>query len=106
MFLHLGKDIVIPIQNIISIIDADSIQKSKYSKEFFKTAEEEGFVIKISDEKIKSYVITEEVQIKRKGMEKIVKTIIYYSPISSITLQKRSNFIDEIHNSKDSCVNR
>ncbi|MCT4618136.1 MAG: DUF370 domain-containing protein [Marinisporobacter sp.] len=101
MFLHLGKDVVIPIKNIIGIIDIGSIEKSEDSKAFFKISEEEGFVQKISDEKVKSCIITEEIQKKNKGAQKVVKTVIYYSPISSTTLQKRANFLEEIHNSDE-----
>ncbi|TCO78070.1 extracellular matrix regulator RemB [Marinisporobacter balticus] len=98
MFLHLGKDVVVPIKNIISIIDVDAIKKSKDSKAFFKIAEEEGFIKRIADEKVKSYVITEEIQKNKKGVQKMIQTVIYYSAISSTTLQKRANFIDDIHN--------
>jgi len=100
MFLHLGRDIVVPIKNIISIVDVESVKNLKDGKAFLKTAEEEGFVHRISDEKVKSCVITENVEISHGGKEKVVKTIIYYSPISSITLQRRANFIDEIHGIK------
>ncbi|QXM07029.1 extracellular matrix regulator RemB [Crassaminicella indica] len=101
MFLHLAKDVVVPVKNVICIIDADSIKNSKDSKAFFKISEEEGFVKKISDEKIKSYIITEEVEKKDKGSRKIIKTVIYYSPISSTTLQKRANFLEDIHSSDE-----
>ncbi|MFZ5968725.1 MAG: extracellular matrix regulator RemB [Bacillota bacterium] len=97
MFLHLGGDIVIPIKDIVSIIDASSVIKSKDTKEFFRIAEEEGFVYRISEEKPKSFVVTEKTEKINKGKEIIVKTIIYYSPISSVTLQKRASFIDEVH---------
>lgn len=96
MFLHLGGNVVVPLDNIIAIIDVASISKSKDSKAFFKLTEEEGFVLKISNEEPKSYVITEKIEKKNKGALKIIKTIIYYSPISSVTLQKRASFIDEI----------
>lgn len=97
MFLHLGGDVVVPLENIIGIIDVNSIAKSKDSKAFFKIAEEEGFIYKISEEEPKSYIITEKVIKKKKGVEKIIKTVIYSSPISSVTLQKRVSFIDDIH---------
>jgi len=96
MFLHLGGDVVVPLKNIIAIIDYSSISKSKDSKSFFKTAEEEGFVYKISEEEPKSYIITEKIEKRNKGSEKIVKTVIYYSPISSVTLCKRANFIGDM----------
>jgi len=96
MFLHLGGDVVVPLENIILIIDVSSVSKSKDSKAFFQIAEEEGFVYKISKEEPKSCIITEKIEIKNKGAEKIVKTIIYYSPISTVTLHKRASFIDDI----------
>lgn len=96
MFLHLGGDVVVPLENIISIIDVNSVSKSKDSKDFFKIAEEEGFIKRISEEEPKSYIITEKVEKKNKGAQKIIKTIIYYSPISSITLHKRASFMDEM----------
>ncbi len=97
MFLHLGKDIVIPISDIVSIVDIATVTKSKDNKEFFKIAEEEGFVYRISGEAPKSYVITERVEAGKKGSKNTVKSVIYYSPISSTTLQKRAGFIDGIH---------
>lgn len=96
MFLHLGGNVVVPLNNIIAIIDVDSISKSKDSKDFFKLAEKKGFVYKISSKETKSYVITERVEKKNKGALKIIRTIIYFSPISSVTLHKRTGFIDEL----------
>ena len=49
-------------------------------------SEEDGFVIKISEDEPKTFILTE----KRK------KTVIYLSPISSMTLFKRAGFIDEL----------
>ena len=88
MFLHIGGDVVIPLRNIIAIFDIDSTTISKDTKEFLRIAEEEGFIKSISDDLPKSYVITES--------EK--KSIIYLSPISSVTLQKRSEFVNNISN--------
>lgn len=95
MFLHLGKDLVIPRKNIICILDYDTFKKSKIGKEFLKVIEEEEFVHKISEDKIKSCVITEEVKVSKKN--KIIKTKVYYSPISSVTLQRRSNNLEDIY---------
>jgi hypothetical protein len=97
MFLHLGGDVVIPVQNIISIIDAESIAKSKDSKAFFQAVKAKKSIVKITQEKPKSYVLTQK-EIKT-GIGKRVKTVIYYSPISSTTLQKRANFIKNINSS-------
>jgi hypothetical protein len=88
MFLHIGGDVVLPLRNIIAIMDIETTTISKDSKDFLKIAEEEGFIESISQDLPKSFIITE--------IDK--KSKIYLSPISSITLQKRSGFINEIAN--------
>ena len=88
MFLHIGGDIVIPVKDVIAIMDIDTTTISKDTREFLKIAEEEGFIKSISDDLPKSFVITE--------MDK--KSIIYLSPISSVTLKKRSQYISVITN--------
>ena len=88
MFLHIGGDIVIPVKDVIAIMDIDTTTISKDTKEFLKIAEEEGFIRSISDDLPKSFIITE--------IDK--KSIIYLSPISSVTLKKRSQYISEISN--------
>lgn len=88
MFLHIGGDVVIPIKNVIAILDIETTTISKDSKDFLRIAEEEGFIEAISNDLPKSFIITE--------VEK--KSKIYLSPISSITLQKRSGYIEDISN--------
>lgn len=88
MFLHIGGDVVIPTKNIIAIMDIETTTISKASKEFLSIAEEEGFIISISEDLPKTFIITESDK----------KSKIYLSPISSVTLQKRSGFINEIAN--------
>lgn len=88
MFLHIGGDIVIPVKDVIAIMDIDTTTISKDTKEFLKIAEEEGFIRSISEDLPKSFIITE--------VDK--KSIIYLSPISSVTLKKRSQYISEIAN--------
>ena len=86
MFVHIGADVEIMIRDLIGIFDINSIDNSKISKEFLKVAQEEGFISIVSEDEIKSVVITEE-----KG-----KNVIYLSPISSATLQKRINLINQL----------
>ncbi|AFS77090.1 hypothetical protein Curi_c00050 [Gottschalkia acidurici 9a] len=95
MLLHLGKDKVIPLKDIIAIIDAESAFKSEYTKEFFKIAEEDGF-INSTNEEIKSYILTERSNKHKKGDLKSRQSIIYTSNISTVTLQKRAGFIENI----------
>lgn len=86
MFLHIGGDIVIPTKNIIAIFDIETTTVSKITKEFLKIAEEEGFIKSVNQELPKSFIITESDK----------KSKIYLSPISSITLQKRAGYFDEV----------
>lgn len=88
MFLHIGGDVVIPVRNIIAILDIDTTTVSKDTKDFLKIAEEEGFIESITNDLPKSFIITETDK----------KSKIYLSPISSITLQKRSTFVNDISN--------
>lgn len=90
MFLHIGGDFVVPIKNVIAILDLESTTLSKDTRDFLSIAEEEGFIESISDDIPKSFIITE--------IDK--KSKIYLSPISSITLQKRAGFVDGISNVK------
>jgi hypothetical protein len=41
MFLHIGGEYVIPVKNIIAIMDLETTSLSKDTKEFLKVAEEE-----------------------------------------------------------------
>ena len=86
MFMHLGGDVVISLKDIISIMDIESSSTSGVTKEFLKTAEDEGFIRRITENEEKSFILA----------EKDKKTIIYLSPISSVTLYKRAGFIEDI----------
>ena len=79
MFLHIGGDVVVYINDVIAIMDIDKTTVSKDTKSFLRIAEEEGFVMTINSDLPKSFVIA----------EKEKKSIIYLSPISSVTLYKR-----------------
>ncbi|SHK03970.1 extracellular matrix regulator RemB [Tepidibacter formicigenes] len=80
MFLHLGGDYNVLISDIIFILDAQSILKSKSSIEFFKNADKNNKIIRLIEQNPKSIIVT-----KFKD-----SFIVYYSPISSLTLLKRA----------------
>ena len=44
MFIHIGEDVVVPMKDIIAIIDVESANQSDDTRQFLKIAEEEGFV--------------------------------------------------------------
>ncbi len=80
MYLHIGGDLTIRLSAVVAILDMETTTVSKYTKEFLRTAEEEGFVFSVSEDLPKSFVIIEEGMGNR----------IYLSPISSATLLKRA----------------
>ncbi len=86
MYLHLGSDTVVNTKNIISVLDLESTSVSKYSREFLKIAQEEGFVRNVTDELPKSVVICEE-----QG-----QSVVYITNISTKALsgriKKKENF--------------
>ena len=92
MFLHLGENVVVPIKDIIGIFDLQNSMYGSDTVQFLRMAEEDGFVEKITNEKPKSFVIAEVNK----------KSKIYLSPISSSTLNKRSeiNYDSKVSNNK------
>ncbi len=82
MFLHLGGDTSVLLREVVGIFDLDSTKHSPATREFLEIAKDEGLIFVVgTEDKIKSFIITKEK--------------VYYSPISSITLQKRAlNILD------------
>lgn len=77
MFLHLGGEVTIPQKEIIGIFDFEVARRSPASKEFLDLARADKLVMQITGlENTKSFIITENK--------------IFFSPISSTTLQKRA----------------
>jgi len=77
MFLHLGVDTVVPLSSIIGIFDIriiDSDIIDNYIKNMRKS--KKNAIIDISENDAKSFIITEK--------------SIYFSAISSPTLEKRA----------------
>jgi hypothetical protein len=83
MFLHLGENVVVPINDIIGIFDMETAMYSSDTIQFLRMAEEDGFVERITKNVAKSFVIAE--------VDK--KSKIYISPISSSTLCKRTEIV-------------
>lgn len=85
MFIHLGGDVIVPREEIICIMNWSLLTKSESTREFMQLAEDDDFIQRISEKgREKSFIVTTEK--------------IYISPISSVTLKKRStewvNFIN------------
>ncbi|NLL42471.1 MAG: DUF370 domain-containing protein [Firmicutes bacterium] len=74
MFLHMGNDVVVPLREVISVISLE--EPSELNREFLKTAEEEGFVVQLTEEPVSLVVCSKK---------------IYLSAISAKTLYKRAS---------------
>lgn len=89
MYLHLGQETVVRLDEIIGIFDIETATISKHSRQFLADAEKGGRVFNVSMELPKSFVVCMD----RDGTE-----IVYISQISSSTLLKRTGYIDGIAN--------
>ncbi|HHW45661.1 MAG TPA: DUF370 domain-containing protein [Clostridiales bacterium] len=81
MYLHLGQDIVVKMDEIVGIFDLDTSTISKTTREFLSKAQMAGQVKNITDQLPKSFVVCK----KKDGGQ-----TVYISQISSTTLLKRS----------------
>jgi extracellular matrix regulatory protein B len=80
MFIHIGGDTVVSTKDVISILDHQSVKSSKVNKAFLQA--KRSTVVDQGVEETKSYVIT--------------KDAVYCSPISSLTLKRRAQFVDSL----------
>ena len=79
MFIHIGDNIIIPVDEIVGIFDLEGTTITGITRDFLKVAEEEGFVIATSSRMPKSFVITVRNN----------QNLIYLSSLSVNTLKKR-----------------
>lgn len=74
MYLHVGEEVLVRTRDIIAILDIDSTSTSPFMEEFI--ARQEHQVVHLAKGTVKSIVVT--------------GNHIYYSPLASGTLKKRS----------------
>ncbi|MBN6889947.1 extracellular matrix regulatory protein B [Cytobacillus horneckiae] len=74
MYIHIGEDVLIRAKDLVAIIDKESASSSMNTEEFLQR--EEGLIINLAKGHYKSVVITTDQ--------------IYYSPLASATLKKRT----------------
>lgn len=80
MYLHLGKNKVVPADSILGVFDLDNSTVSKWTRAYLTRAQRENRVIDVSQELPKSFVICME-----EGRE-----ILYLSQLAPSTLYKRA----------------
>jgi extracellular matrix regulatory protein B len=89
MYLHLGQNTVIKLNEIIGIFDLETSTISKSTRNYLANAQKAGRVVNVSMEMPKSFVLC-------RGKED--KITVYITQISSSTLLKRTSYIDDIAN--------
>jgi hypothetical protein len=80
LFIHLGDGTVIRSKDVIAILDSNSQDSSSITRQFLQAVENDDKE-QIADSEAKSVVVTKEK--------------VYFSPISSLTLKRRSQIISE-----------
>lgn len=91
MYLHLGQDTVVTLEEIIGIFDMDTTTVSKISKDYLAAAQRKGDVVNVSYELPKSFIVCRDARKKR-------KRTVYISQISSATLRKRTGYVEGLAN--------
>jgi hypothetical protein len=86
LFIHIGSDQVVLTKDVIMILDKSALS-AKDTSDFVQIAKEEGFV---SDDDN----LWETSKDKKSAI--VLDKKIIYSPISSVTLSKRANFLKNI----------
>ena len=79
MFLHLGNDYIVFYKDIIAVFDFETTTVSKITREFLKEAQDEEFIINVSDGLPRSFIVAEIKGISR----------VFISNIATATLLKR-----------------
>lgn len=74
MYLHIGEDVLINTDDIVTILDKKLLESSPILAEFLQ--QKADITLHLEKNSIKSIVVTTK--------------YVYYSPLSSMTLTKRS----------------
>jgi len=80
MYLHLGQNVVVSEADVIGIFDLDNTTGSVVTRKFLGDAEKSGYVINVSEELPRSFILTGN----NKGIT------VYLSQLSPQTLHKRT----------------
>ena len=81
MYVHIGKDMVINPNNIIAILDIESLEKKKNLEEVLQNLKISDNIIDVSENNKKSLII----------LEKNNEILGYITNISTTTIAKRAD---------------
>ena len=80
MYLHIGRDVTVPLADIIGIFDLETTLTSETTNSFFSRHEENKRVISTNEGIPKSFVVCFENRV----------SVVYISQLSASTLKKRA----------------
>jgi len=80
-YLHIGQNVMLEEKRIIGIFDLDNTSTSKHTRNFLKSAEEEGVVLDACDDIPKSFIVCDHPYLRQ---------LVYISQLNTQTLLKRS----------------
>jgi extracellular matrix regulatory protein B len=77
LYIHLGESVVVPLDEIITILDGQLYHSSNIVQEFIEGQRKTKDIIEISNNSMKTIIVT--------------INHIYFSPLASVTLKRRAN---------------
>lgn len=87
MYLHLGQDVVVKMEQVVGIFDMENSTVSKITRQYLANATKQGRVVNVSMEMPKTFVVCSDND---------RQITVYISQISAATLRKRTNFLSDL----------
>ena len=85
MYIHIGQETVLNKKDIIGIFDLDTATVSRHTRKYLNLAEKKKEIIYTTNELPKSFIVCAKKKSKTRK--------IYISQLSSLTLNKRNEFL-------------
>ncbi|TDQ38336.1 extracellular matrix regulator RemB [Aureibacillus halotolerans] len=82
MFIHIGEDVVVRSEDVVAILDRVLLDSSLITQEFINETQKDRLVFDLAEGMTKSIVV--------------MKEAVYFSPLSSVTLKKRADMIQDL----------
>lgn len=79
MYINIGGDVVIKAEEIVGVFDIDKLTVYKVNRNYLSKTEKSGKIINVTHKIPKSFIVC----------EKDTENIVYISPLTTTTLQKR-----------------
>ena len=85
MYIHLGNETVVEKKDIIGIFDLDTATVSRHTRKYINLSAKNDDIVYVTNELPKSFVVCAKKNSKNRK--------IYISQLSSLTLNKRNEFL-------------